>query len=121
MSMPNKDRQKRSVRKARAAERRELEEKHAISSGHGSKKATPAPVKAQAKKSEPKKVGFFGRIKNWFKDVKTEMGRVTWPSKSELKNYSVAVIAMLVVFGVAVWLVDTGVVAALIGFTGLRG
>ena len=49
------------------------------------------------------------------------MGRVTWPSKSELKNYSVAVIAMLVVFGVAVWLVDTGVVAALIGFTGLRG
>ena len=103
MSMANKDRQKRSVRKARAAERKELEEKHAISSANGSKKATPAPAKAQAKKSEPKKVG------------------VTWPSKSELKNYSVAVIAMLVVFGVAVWLVDTGVVAALIGFTGLRG
>lgn len=121
MSMSNKDRHKRSVRKARAAERRELEEKHAISSANGSKKATPAPVKAQAKKSEPKKVGFFRRIKNWFKDVKTEMGRVTWPSKYELKNYSVAVIAMLVVFGVAVWLVDTGVVAALIGFTGLRG
>ena len=119
MSMANKDRQKRSVRKARAAERKELEEKHAISSANGSKKATPAPAKA--KKSESKKVGFFGRIKNWFKDVKTEMGRVTWPSKSELKNYSVAVIAMLVVFGVAVWLVDTGVVAALIGFTGLRG
>lgn len=124
--MANKDRQKRSVRKARAAERKELEEKHAISSANGSKKATPAPAKAQAKKSQPKKsqpkkVGFFGRIKNWFRDVKTEMGRVTWPSKSELKNYSVAVIAMLVVFGVAVWLVDTGVVAALIGFTGLRG
>ena len=32
-----------------------------------------------------------------------------------------AVIAMLIVFGVLIWLVDTGIVAALAGFTGLRG
>ena len=48
------------------------------------------------------------------------MHRVTWPSKAELKNYSIAVIVMLVVFGVAVWLVDTGVVAILVGYSGLR-
>ena len=49
------------------------------------------------------------------------MHRVTWPSRTELTNYSVAVVAMLIAFGVAVWLVDTGVVAGLVGFTGLRG
>lgn len=43
------------------------------------------------------------------------------PPRAELKNYTVAVIVMLVVFGVAVWLVDTGVVAALVGYSGLRG
>ncbi len=122
--MANKDRQKRSARKARAAEREELEKQHAIA-GNTSTKAAPAQAKAQpkkdAKKKEAKKGGFFSGIKTWFSDVKSEMHRVTWPSKSELKNYSVAVIAMLIIFGVAVWLVDTGVVAALVGYSGLRG
>ncbi len=119
--MANKDRQKRSARKARAAERKELEEKHVVSASATSTKAAPAQAKKDAKKKDAKKGGFFSGIKTWFSDVKTEMRRVTWPSKSELKNYTVAVIAMLVVFGVAVWLVDTGVVAALVGYSGLRG
>lgn len=119
--MANKDRQKRSARKARAAERKELEEKHAASQVNAPKKAAPAQATASAKKAAPKKKKHFARIRGWFADVKSEMHRVTWPSKSELKNYSVAVIVMLVVFGVAVWLVDTGVVAALVGYSGLRG
>ena len=65
--------------------------------------------------------GFFRRIANWFGDVRTEMHKVVWPSKDELKTYTVAIIAMLVVFGVVIWLVDTGIVALIAGFTGLRG
>ena len=91
----------------------------AASQVDASKKAAPAQA-ASAKKAAPKKK-HFARLRGWFADVKAEMHRVTWPSKSELKNYSVAVIVMLVVFGVAVWLVDTGVVAALVGYSGLRG
>ena len=49
------------------------------------------------------------------------MRRVVWPSKDELKTYSVAIVIMLVIFGVVIWLVDSGIVAALVGFTGLRG
>ena len=118
--MANKDRQKRSARKARAAERKELEEKHAASQVDAPKKAAPAQAAGSSKKAAPKKK-HFARIRGWFADVKAEMHRVTWPSKSELKNYTVAVIVVLVVFGVAVWLVDTGVVAALVGYSGLRG
>ncbi|WP_307740112.1 preprotein translocase subunit SecE [uncultured Parolsenella sp.] len=122
--MPNKDRQKRSVRKARAAERKELEARRAASASADVKKKgvlaakddTKKPAKAAAKKNS----GPFKGIREWFAGVRGEMKRVTWPSKDELKNYSIAVVAMLIVFGVAVALVDTGVVSALVGFSGLR-
>ena len=119
--MANKDRQKRSARKARADERARLE---ASSAPAGDSQAAPKKEeasKAVSKAEKNKKPGFFKRIANWFGDVKTEMRRVTWPTKDELKSYSVAVIVMLIVFGVLIWLVDTGIVAALAGFTGLRG
>ena len=77
-------------------------------------------VKASSAKKEGKG-GLFGRLGAYLGDVRGEMHRVVWPSKPELKNYSVAVIAMLIVCGIAVWLVDTGFVALLVGFTGLRG
>ena len=117
--MANKDRQKRSARKARAAERMEREERRAASAPASASAAKAAAAQAKAvKKAEPKKKGRFGL---WLQEVKSEMRRVTWPSKVELKNYTVAVIGMLIIFGVAVWLVDTGVVAALVGYSGLRG
>ena len=62
----------------------------------------------------------FKRLRNYLGAVRSEMRRVVWPSKAELKSYSVAIIAMLIVFGVIIWLVDSGIVAALVGFTGLR-
>ncbi len=120
--MANKDRQKRSVRKARAEERARVEAAQAASApAAGSQAAQKEASKAVAKAEKNKKPGFFKRIANWFGDVKSEMRRVTWPSKDELKTYSCAVIIMLVVFGVLIWLVDTGIVAALVGFTSLRG
>lgn len=118
--MSNKDRNKRSSRQARQRERAEREALAAQSAANdkgGKKKAaSQAPVKVSSNNT-----GFFGRVKTYLSDVRSEMRRVTWPSRTELTNYSVAVTAMLVVFGVAVWLVDTGFVAALVAFTGLRG
>ena len=127
--MANKDRNKRSARKARADERARVEAAQAASAG--SQAASPKPGRAAAvaeKKSEPKpekkpekKPGVFRRLCNYLGDVRSEMRRVVWPSKEELKSYSVAIVAMLIVFGVVIWLVDSGIVAALVGYTGLRG
>lgn len=124
--MANKDRNKRSVRKARAEERARVEAAQAasvVSSGSAAKagkKAEKKPEKKVEKKAE-KKPGIFRRLLNYLGDVRSEMRRVVWPSKEELKSYSVAIIAMLIVFGVIIWLVDSGIVAALVGYTGLRG
>ena len=128
--MANKDRNKRSARKARAEERARVEAAQAASaqasSGSDGKatkvvaKAEKKPEKKDEKKSD-KKPGPLRRLRNYLGDVRSEMRRVVWPSREELMSYSVAIIAMLVVFGIIIWLVDSGIVAALVGFTGLRG
>lgn len=128
--MANKDRNKRSVRKARAEERARVEAAQAASVTPEQKAALEkkaakdaklaAKQEAKAEKKD-KKPGFFRRIGNYLGDVRSEMRRVVWPSKDELRTYSVAIVAMLIVFGVVIWLVDSGIVAALVGFTGLRG
>lgn len=124
--MANKDRNKRSVRKARAEERARVEAAQAASAGSqsGSSKAVAKTEKKAEKKPEKKsdkKPGLFRRFFNYLAEVRSELRRVTWPSKEELKSYSVAIIAMLIFFGVVIWLVDSGIVAALVGYTGLRG
>lgn len=122
--MANKDRNKRSARKARAEERAKREAQLAAqpaSSSNAAQAKADTKAKASKKAEKDKKPGFFRRIRNWFGDVRTEMHKVVWPSKEELKSYTVAIIAMLIVFGVVIWLVDTGIVAIIAGFTGLRG
>ena len=127
--MANKDRNKRSARKARAQERARVAEAQAAASasasaGKHAAKAQVVPEKRAPKKVEKKtdkKPGVFARLKNYLSDVKGELKRVTWPTKEELRSYSVAIIIMLIVFGLVIWLIDSGIVAVLVGFTGLRG
>lgn len=130
--MANKDRNKRSARKARAEERARVEAAQAASAGSQASSPKAGKVAALAEKksdSKPekkekkpeKKPGVFRRLRNYLGDVRSEMCRVVWPSKEELKSYSVAIVAMLIVFGVVIWLVDSGIVAALVGYTSLRG
>lgn len=120
--MANKDRSKRSARKARAEERARVEAAQAASvpETQGSKKV-PAKAPAKTEKKPDKKPGLLRRFRTYLGDVRSEMRRVVWPSRDELKTYSIAIIIMLVVFGVLLWLVDSGIVAALVGFTSLRG
>ena len=86
----------------------------------GDAKKADASAKSQETKSA-KAAKKPGRVRSYFQAVKAEMHRVVWPSREELKNYTVAVTVFLIVFGFCIWLVDTGVVALMVGFTGLRG
>lgn len=122
--MAKKQRNRRSARQARQQQRAE---RIAAESGTSVEEAKELQAKvAAAEKSKEKekksdKPGIITRIRNYFSDVATEMRRVFWPSRDELRNYSLSVICMLVVFGVAAWLVDTGIAAVLVSFAGLRG
>lgn len=94
-----------------------------VSGGEGKKApAAPEAKKKGVKKSDAKdkKPGLVERARNYFKGVKSEIKRVTWPTKGELVKYTGAVLGMLVFFGVLIAVVDAVIVPVLYAYQGLR-
>jgi len=52
---------------------------------------------AQGNKST-QKPGVFKRLGKYFKDVRTELRRVVWPSRGEVLNSSIIVVMTLIFF-----------------------
>ncbi|MDD4510414.1 MAG: preprotein translocase subunit SecE [Oscillospiraceae bacterium] len=67
-----------------------------------SKKQKKAPVK--------KKPNFFVRagrgISRWFREMRSELKKVQWPSTKQTVNHTATVIACVVVVGVFIWVFD---------------
>ena len=57
------------------------------------------------KKSEKKKPG---KIRKWFKDLRTEFKKVVWPSKKTVLNNTSVVLGVVVFAAVLVGLLDEG-------------
>ena len=66
------------------------------------KKGAPAHVTTEAvKKGE--ELTRFEKIKKWFREMKAELKKVVWPSKSTvIKNTTVA-LAVMAVAAIAIW------------------
>ena len=62
--------------------------------------------KAVAKKSDSGKKRF--NLVKTFKDMWAELKKVTWPSRKELVNYTLVVIAFMVATGIIIGLIDAG-------------
>lgn len=74
-------------------------------------KKTEATAKAQDKKGKKpsfldKVKGFFGRIVKYFKDTKSELKKVVWPSKKDVKTNTITVIAVVVIAAVVLIVLD---------------
>ena len=74
--------------------------------------------KSQSKNAAAAK-GKKGGLREYFKGVRKEMGKVIWPTKKELGTYTAVVLATCAVFALGFWLIDTGVLAALRGILGI--
>ena len=53
--------------------------------------------------------GFFQKIARLYRGVIQEMKKVHWPSRKEVSAYTVVVLASVVIVGVLIWIVDSGV------------
>jgi preprotein translocase subunit SecE len=53
-------------------------------------------------------VGWFGRARRFLADVRSELGRVTWPTRREVWATTVVVILTSMVFGLYLWGIDLG-------------
>ena len=68
------------------------------------KKADYAQTKAlTAVKKEDKKPGFFKRIGKWFREMKSELKKVVWPSRKELTKNSIVSLVMMVASAIVIW------------------
>ena len=68
-------------------------------------KADKADKKAP-QKSKDKKPGFFARAGRWFREMRSELKKVSWPTfKETMKNVG-TVIACVLIVGVFIWLFD---------------
>ncbi len=57
-----------------------------------------------AEVAEKKKGG--NRFVKFFKEVKSEMKKVVWPSRKQVVNNTLIVIASVLIIGVVIWLLD---------------
>ncbi|HNZ82859.1 MAG TPA: preprotein translocase subunit SecE [Sedimentibacter sp.] len=49
---------------------------------------------------------FLTRVKNYFKGVRSEMKKVNWPTRKELQNYTIVVLATTFALTVVIWGLD---------------
>lgn len=67
------------------------------------------PIKKKAEK-RVKEEGFFSKINRFFKEAKTELTKVKWPSQKELIAATIAVIILSLVFAFFLGIVDFGII-----------
>lgn len=65
--------------------------------------AEKAPEKA---KKEKKKNGFWKKVSHFFKDFRSEVKKIVWPTKKQVVNYTIVVFVAMGVVGVAIWIID---------------
>ena len=85
------------------------------------KEKSVAPTTNAVKKEDVKKLGFFKRVKKWFREMRSELKKVIWPTpKQTAKNTGVALVVMAI-SAVVIWLFDSAadaVVQAIISLAG---
>ena len=60
--------------------------------------------------AEAKKENFFARagkrISRWFREMKSELKKVVWPTKSQMINNTVIVLVCVLIVGIFIWVFD---------------
>ena len=78
----------------------------------------PASDKKSEKKAKP---GVFARIGKWFKEMRSELKKVVWPTGKQTLNNTVIVIVCCIIVGICIWLFDwlaSSVISALLALFG---
>ena len=70
------------------------------------KKTAPAKVSTNAVKKVDTKLSFTKRVGKWFRDMKSELKKVIWPTPKQILNNTGISLAMMVTSAVALWCFD---------------
>ena len=78
-------------------------------------------VTTAAVKKVDTKLPFFKRVGKWFRDMKSELKKVQWPTRKQTVNNTVIVIICCIIVGICIWLFDAlagAVITALLDLFG---
>ena len=68
------------------------------------KKTNTAPAKAvTAVKKDDTKPGFFKRVAKWFREMKSELKKVIWPTGKTLFNNTAISVGVMLASAVVLW------------------
>ena len=69
------------------------------------KKISAAPAKAvtAVKKDANTMPGFFKRVGKWFREMKSELKKVIWPTGKQLTNNTLVSVVMMVASAIVLW------------------
>ena len=68
------------------------------------KKVNAAPAKAAvAVKKEDVKLTFFQKAGKWFREMKSELKKVIWPTPKALRNNTLISVGMMAISAVVIW------------------
>ena len=71
------------------------------------KKNNSAPAKAvTAVKKDETDPNFFQRAQKWFREMKSELKKVVWPTPKALRNNTLISVGMMIVSAIGIWLFD---------------
>ena len=71
------------------------------------KKVSTAPAKAvTAVKKDDAKPGFFARVGKWFREMKSELKKVIWPTPKTLFNNTAISVGVMLASAVVLWCFD---------------
>ncbi len=57
-------------------------------------------------RAETQQLGVMDRVREFFKDVRTESAKVSWPTRSELRDSTIVVIVTVLIVSAFVGVVD---------------
>lgn len=70
----------------------------------GAVKRTTDPVKKADKNA---KKDFKGRVSQWFRDLKSELKKVVWPTREKLINNTLAALVLILASATIIWGFDS--------------
>ena len=63
-------------------------------------------AKKDKKSDKNAKPGFFARAGKWFRDMRSELKKVQWPTRKQTINNTLVVIACVIIVGIFIALFD---------------
>ena len=86
------------------------------------KKTNAAPAKAvTAVKKDDAKPGFIQKVGKWFREMRSELKKVVWPTRKQLINNTVVSVVVMLISALGVWGFDQIARLLVQGLLALKG